>query len=85
MASGLLLECFAFLALYNRRTATLFGLSAILFHYFNDLIMGLYFYDNEKVVWIFFVNIPFWMALLLRRFLKKKQPPVETSPHVIPT
>ncbi len=62
---GVLLEIFAFLALYNRLTAAVFGTMFILFHYFNEFLMHLYFYNNEKLVWIFLINLPFWIWALL--------------------
>lgn len=61
MGCGVLLEIFAFLALYNRLTAFVMGLMFILFHYFNEFLMHLYFFNNEKLVWIFLINIPFWI------------------------
>ena len=67
LACGVLLEIFAFLALYNRILSFLFGVALVSFHYFNDLLMGLYFYENEKLVWIFLINVPFWIWWLLFR------------------
>lgn len=61
LAFGVLLEIFAFVALYNRLTAFVMGLLFILFHYFNEFLMHLYFFNNEKLVWIFLINLPFWI------------------------
>lgn len=61
LAFGVLLEIFAFLALYSRLTALIMGLMFIMFHYFNEFLMHLYFFNNEKLVWIFLINIPFWI------------------------
>lgn len=61
LAMGVLLEIFAFLALYNRLAALVFGFMFILFHYFNEFLMNLVFPNNEKLVWIFLINLPFWI------------------------
>ncbi len=60
LAGGLFLELFAFLALYDRRTALVFGLGFISFHYAIDVVLGLGFYNHEKLVWILLVNGPYW-------------------------
>lgn len=75
LSCGVLLEIFAFLALFNRFTALLYGFSLVIFHYFNDLMMGLYFYDNEKLDWIFLINLPFWIwwLFLRRRRVRQEQ------------
>jgi hypothetical protein len=70
---GVLLEIFAFLALYNRFMSLLIGFSLVMFHYFNDLLMGLYFYGNEKLDWIFLINLPFWVWWLIRKRQKVPQ------------
>ena len=82
LSLGVLLEIFAFLALYNRFTSLLFGFSLVIFHYFNDLMMGLYFYDNEKLDWIFLVNLPFWIwwLFLRRRAVRQEQEVGEIEP-----
>lgn len=58
MGLGVLLEIFAFIALYNRWIMAAMGGALIFFHYLNDNFMELYFYNNEKMLWIFMVNIP---------------------------
>lgn len=73
LSCGVLLEIFAFLALYNRFLALLIGFSLVIFHYFNDLMMGLYFYGNEKLDWIFLINVPFWIWWLFFRKPKVRQ------------
>ena len=82
LSLGVLLEIFAFLALYNRFTALFFGFSLVIFHYFNDLMMGLYFYDNEKLDWIFLINLPFWIwwLFLRRRIVPQEQEVGEAEP-----
>ncbi|MCF6312851.1 MAG: hypothetical protein L3J39_10415 [Verrucomicrobiales bacterium] len=70
MACGLCLELFAFIALFGRAWCAVTGLMILAFHQLNDSIMGLMFYHNEKIVWIFLVNIPFWIVMLNRRIRK---------------
>ncbi len=73
MSMGLMLELFAFLALLGRGWASIFGLLVVCFHWFNDVIMKLYFYNNEKVVWIFLINVPFWIYFFTRNMRKQPQ------------
>lgn len=82
LSLGVFLEIFAFLALYNRFTSLIFGFSLVIFHYFNDLMMGLYFYDNEKLDWIFLINLPFWIwwLFLRRRAVRQEQEVGEVEP-----
>lgn len=71
MGCGLCLELFAFVALFGRGWCAITGLMIIGFHQLNDAIMGLMFYHNEKIVWIFLVNLPFWIVLLSRKISKR--------------
>ncbi len=81
LSCGVLLEIFAFLALYNRFLSLLIGFALVLFHYFNDLMMGLYFYGNEKLDWIFLINLPFWIWwLFFRRRVRQEQEVGEVEP-----
>ena len=82
LSCGVLLEIFAFLALYNRLLSLLFGFALVSFHYFNDLLMGLYFYGNEKLVWIFLINVPFfiWWLLFRRKPAGQEQEVGEIEP-----
>lgn len=64
LAGGLFLELCAFLALYDRRSALLFGLLFIAFHRSIALVLGLEFQNHEKVVWIFLVDVPYWLGRL---------------------
>lgn len=66
LAGGLFLELSALLALYDRRTALAFGLGFIVFHLGIDMILGLGFYNHEKLVWILLVNVPHWVGKLVR-------------------
>ncbi len=82
LGMGVLLEIFAFLALYNRFLSLVVGFSLVIFHYFNDLMMGLYFYDNEKLDWIFLINVPFWLwwLFLRKRAVRQEQEVGEVEP-----
>jgi hypothetical protein len=59
LGCGVALQLVAFLALYNRLTQLIFGLTFILFHMLNDFMFGLFFYHVEQMDWIFLVNLPF--------------------------
>jgi hypothetical protein len=76
---GVALQIIAFLALYNRLTTLIFGLLFVSFHYLNDVMFGLYFYHVEKMVWIFLVNLPFWIWWIFCG-RKKKSPGPESTP-----
>lgn len=62
LAGGLFLELFAFLALYDRRSALVFGLLFIAFHRSIAVVLGLEFQNHEKVVWIFLIDVPYWLG-----------------------
>lgn len=90
MGCGLCLELFAFVALFGRGWCAITGLMIIGFHQLNDEIMGLMFYHNEKIVWIFLVNLPFWLVILSRKI--RKDPALipllsdeESEPEALPT
>lgn len=64
---GFFLELFAFVALWNRAWALFIGLSFIAFHFGVEAIMQLDFRVNQVMCLIFLVNLPFWVAWLVRR------------------
>ncbi|MEM7013224.1 MAG: hypothetical protein AAF585_17265, partial [Verrucomicrobiota bacterium] len=57
----LFLEFGAFLALFNRILLLLFGISIVAMHINIGMIMKLHFPNNQWLVFIFFVNAPFWI------------------------
>lgn len=61
LASGLVLELFAFLALWGRKSAAAYGLLLILFHLSISRVMSLNFDLNIYLLAIFFINVPFWL------------------------
>ncbi len=65
MGAGLFLELFAFLALYNRFTALGIGVALVIFHQLVIQFMALTFPLNEKVLWIFLINVPFWIGAVV--------------------
>ena len=67
LASGLVLELGAFLALRNRRWAAGYGLALVLFHLTISGVMQLDFTLNMLVVTVLWVNVPYWMG---KRFTK---------------
>lgn len=62
---GFYVELLAFLTLFNRASALVVGLSLMSLHVFIFTIMNLPFYYFEAVDLLFFVNLPFWIALLM--------------------
>ena len=58
------LEFFAFLALWNRGIGAIYGLALVAMHLGIAKVMHLPFYYFEATVLIFFVNFPFWLAVV---------------------
>ena len=79
--AGFFLELFAILALRSRAWALFIGLSIIALHQMIAVMMKLTFHNNEILVLIFLVNIPFWAVWLARRGWRPESglPPV-TAP-----
>lgn len=67
---GLFLELFAFVGLWNRRLMALFGLSIITMHVMISELMTLGFYYNKFTLFLFWVNVPFWLWALANRKLR---------------
>ncbi|MFT5413009.1 MAG: hypothetical protein ACI8XO_000036, partial [Verrucomicrobiales bacterium] len=72
LGAGVLLELFAFAALYGRGAAALIALGMIGFHRSIAHIMSIYFHFNEMLLIIFLINLPFWIAWLVKRSSGKK-------------
>lgn len=73
LGSGLLLELTSPLALCGRRWALFYGLSLVIFHESIHRVMKLHFLYNEYLIWIYLVNVPFWVwvgARWLRGFVR---------------
>jgi hypothetical protein len=73
-APGLLIEFFFLLGLLGRRWSAGMGLAAIGLHRSIELLMGLRFSSHEVLLWIFFVNVPYWIAKCVGLFLKWLRP-----------
>ena len=67
LGSGLLIEFFAFLALYNRLAALIGGLAFLGLHWGIGKTMGLHFHYNMAMILVFFINVPFWMGWLRQK------------------
>jgi hypothetical protein len=67
VALGFYIELLAFLALFNRKAALFMGLGLMSLHGFIFFIMHLPFYYFEAVDLLFFVNLPFWIAVWMGR------------------
>jgi hypothetical protein len=67
LALGFYIELLAFLALFNRKASLLMGLGLMGLHAFIFAIMNLPFYYFEAVDLLFFVNVPFWIAVAMGR------------------
>ncbi len=69
---GLFLELFAFMGIWNRRAALLFGLGIILMHSGISMLMNLGFFYNKWIVALLWVNVPWWIyqgIQLIRRYV----------------
>ena len=63
LTAGFFLELLAPFALLGRRFALFFGLGLLAFHATVERIMKLNFAQNEYLLWIYLVNVPFWALL----------------------
>ena len=79
MAGGFFLELLAPLALLGRRFALLFGVGLLAFHKAIDFVMELQFVYNEYLLWIYFVNVPFWMIVAARWWSSRGAQPASAS------
>jgi hypothetical protein len=66
LSLGLLLELTAPLALLGRGMALVYGLGLIAFHESVQRAMKLNFLYNEYLIWIYLVNVPFWIMFAAR-------------------
>ncbi|MDQ6623920.1 MAG: hypothetical protein M3Y86_10630, partial [Verrucomicrobiota bacterium] len=74
---GLILEIGTPIALLGRPYALVYGLALLAFHHSVREVMKLTFANNEYLIWIYFVNVPFWVLFTidaLRRRLVAPQP-----------
>lgn len=76
--SVLLLEFLAFLALFNRSILAIWGLALIGMHVGISFVMKLNFVYNEALLLIFFVNIPYWIGVVLSRIRRLSPSRVRT-------
>ncbi|MCB1064002.1 MAG: hypothetical protein KDN20_13900, partial [Verrucomicrobiae bacterium] len=74
LAFGFYVELLAFLTLFNRTAALLVGLGLMALHAAIFAIMNLPFYYFEAVDLLFFVNFPFWIALLMGKRISEVAP-----------
>ena len=72
LGAGVLLEFFAFVALYGRGAAALIALALIGFHRSIAALMSIYFHFNEMLLVIFLINLPFWIVWLAKKISKHK-------------
>jgi hypothetical protein len=61
LGAGLLIELTSPLALLDRRFALCYGLALLTFHETLQRVMKLNFLYNEYLLWIYLVNVPFWI------------------------
>lgn len=64
LAGGFYIELLAFLTLFNRAAALVVGIGLMSLHALIFTVMNLPFYYFEAVDFLFFVNLPFWIALV---------------------
>lgn len=75
LGAGVLLELFAFVALYNRGAAALIATGMLVFHRSIASLMSIYFHFNEMLLVIFLINVPFWVVWLAKKICKPKLAP----------
>lgn len=72
---GFVLEAIIVFSVGTRWLALFFGIATIVMHRCINLLMGLEFYQNESMLAIFFVNVPFLVACvwawILRQTIRK--------------
>lgn len=61
---GFFIEALILTSVGTRRLAFVFGVATIMMHRGINALMGLEFYQNESMLLIYFVNVPFLIALL---------------------
>ena len=66
-----MIELFAFLALYNRTAALIVGFAMLALHWGIEITMGLDFKNNSAMIWIFLINVPFWILWLSGKIAKR--------------
>ncbi len=66
-APGLFAEFFAFLGLYGRRLALVLGVLLVVLHLGAIYVMQLTFWQNIACLFIYFVNVPYWLCFRWRR------------------
>ena len=71
LGGGLMIELFAFLALYNRTAALIVGFAMLALHWGIEITMGLDFKNNSAMIWIFLINVPFWILWLSGKIAKR--------------
>jgi hypothetical protein len=68
MGAGFAIEIIALVALLNRTAALLIGVCLLALHFGIEQMMLLEFRENKTMIWIFLVNVPFWLMLGWRKF-----------------
>ena len=76
----MLLELFAFVALFGRGAAALIALGMICFHRSIAHLMSIYFHFNEALLIIFLINLPFWIGWLATRGVRKETADPDPEP-----
>lgn len=73
-APGLLIELFLFLGLMGRGWSALLGVAGVLLHRGIEILMGLEFGSHEVILWIFYINVPYWIARVAQAAWKALRP-----------
>lgn len=68
---ALLLETFAFLALFNRWMMLFIGIGILVLHQSIGVVMNLQFLAHEVIVLLLFVNLPFWIVAIAKKLQGK--------------
>ncbi|MCP5555881.1 MAG: hypothetical protein H7A54_19740 [Akkermansiaceae bacterium] len=78
-SGGFFLELFALLAVRNRPWAFWIGLGLIAFHRGVYWLMHLRFHNNEAVLLLFFLNLPYWAWWLFQKSRGRLTPGLESA------
>ncbi len=71
MAFVLLIECTAFIAVINRKTALFYGCWLFGFHQSVFFLMGFHFQPLEQYLVFYYINLPFWIVVLKNRIKRR--------------
>ncbi|MDQ6764795.1 MAG: hypothetical protein M3Z22_01645 [Verrucomicrobiota bacterium] len=79
MSCGLLLEVTSPLLLLGRGWAAFYGVALLIFHESIERIMKLHFANNEMLLVVYLINVPFWIGVAAQRLRYSTVRPAEVG------